>query len=95
MSEEHTIEPEQEQFIIPIGARVRIKDNPHLGMLRSFHANQEATVIGYRPDNKQRTVTCTTMLQLKRDGDVWFKWPQLFPWEVERIDQQSSKEHTS
>jgi hypothetical protein len=86
MKREYVIEPGQEQLIIPIGTRVRIKDSPSLGMLRSTHANQEATVIGYEPDNKRRTVTCISLLYLRRDGDPMFKWPRLFPWEVERIN---------
>lgn len=66
-------------MVIPIGTRVRIKKSPML-IPRSL-AGQEATVTGY--EDSPPTVTSLHYLEL--DGDVTFKYPSLFSWEVEII----------
>lgn len=65
---------------IPVGRRVRIKVGGFGA--RKLLGGREATVIGY-DENPPRSIT---MLRLQCDGDPMFKWPKLFPWEVEVLE---------
>jgi len=75
-------------MIISIGAKVKIKDNA-LPASR-FFAGSMAMVIGYEHDPPK----ATSLHHLEIPGDVTFKWPSRFSWELEIIEEKKNEGHS-
>ena len=68
-------------MIIPIGTKVVILDRPQL--IPKCIAGLECTVTGY----EDHPPTVITRLHLMADKDVTFRYPTLFPWQIEVISK--------
>jgi len=72
-------------MVIPIGTRVRIRADANV--IPSCLRGVEAKVIGY----EEHPPNAITRLLLERDGDVTFKWPKEFPWDLEILAEEESR----
>lgn len=81
MSRGYTIAPGDEQFVIPIGTRVRIKQDDTL----PWNVGRIAVVTGYDVSQSHPLVTTITRLHLEIEGEATWKHPKMPPWMVERV----------
>jgi len=66
---------------VPIGTKVVILDRPQL--IPRCIAGMICTVVGYE-DNPPNAIT---RLRLDAEKNTMFRYPTLFPWEVETIEE--------
>lgn len=71
-------------MIIPIGTKVVILDKPSL--IPRCIVGLVCTVTGYEDDPP----TVITRLRLKADKDTMFRYPTLFPWEIEIVGKSAA-----
>ena len=71
---------------IRIGDKVRIKEGNKYGALK-FLGGYEAAVIGFEHDPPKET----SMVHMELPGDVTFKYPRAFRWEIEKVEVKDNK----
>lgn len=68
-------------MVVPVGCKVRIKSSR--SQATNLLAGREAIVKGYE-DNPPTEIT---RVRLEVEGDTTFKYPVLFPWEFEVVQE--------
>lgn len=64
-------------MIVSVGTRVRVTDRGEITV------GQVGVVIGYR----DRPVTSISRHNIRLDGDITFKYPSLFSWQFEIVEE--------